>query len=378
MTFGTAACSGPSVRVVAPGEAPAISGPPEVLALVAEAVDGGTGVDADPEGLAASFRPESVEVEGCAGDADVATTAANFADRTRGWAGGDLMDRVELPDGRVLWIFGDTFVGDVDAEGRLASGHRFVHSSAVIQDGTCFDMVETDDGWGWVSWLPDGTWLWPQEATLDGAFLHVFMVRVEHLPGVAPGLDFRVVGGALAVFSLDDLSHPFAVIDGTPAVDGHPFGFGVVRDGGHHYTYAHINRVGSFVSRVPVGQLADFDSWEYWDGSVWQPDVARARPVASQRLRVAAAADGGFVALGLPFGSTVVSVARAEAPQGPFVPVDEVSLAAIVDLETGWAYEPLFMELAGEQAMTVNLLPWDTDSIPDQVGSYGPRFVALD
>lgn len=377
---GTAACSGADSGTAAPG-ASASSQAPQVLALVeAAAPRTPIAVDADPEGMAAAFQQITVgpERHACAGEADVAATASNFADRTRGWAGGDLMDRLPLPGGRVLWIFGDTFVGDVDEEGRLAPAYRFVRNSAIVQDGMCFDMVETDDGAGWVTWLSDDTWLWPLEATIDNGLLHVFMVRVQHVSGAAPALSFEVVGGALAVFTLDDLSHPSAVIDGSPTVDGKPFGFGVVRHGRHHYAYAHVNDVGSFVSRAPAGSLADFGAWEYWTGTGWHADATRASTVADQRIRVARAAGGGFVSLALPFGSTVVSMSRADAPEGPFVLEREVALAGLVDPDTSWAYQPLFMELAGEPVLTVNVLPWDTTSVLESVESYGPRFVPLD
>jgi len=45
------------------------------------------------------------------------------------WAAADVSISVPLPDGRALWLYGDT----------LAT-HSFVHSSAVVQDGGCLHV----------------------------------------------------------------------------------------------------------------------------------------------------------------------------------------------------------------------------------------------
>jgi hypothetical protein len=57
------------------------------------------------------------------------TTAAGFADLFAGldpaqWGGADVAASVPLPDGRSVWLFGDTL-----------STYRLVHSTAVVQTG---------------------------------------------------------------------------------------------------------------------------------------------------------------------------------------------------------------------------------------------------
>lgn len=46
------------------------------------------------------------------------------------WGAADVAISKRLPDGRVLWLFGDTF-----------SAGRFVHSSAIVQDRGCLHVV---------------------------------------------------------------------------------------------------------------------------------------------------------------------------------------------------------------------------------------------
>src|SRR5512133_2596624 len=58
-----------------------------------------------------------------------------------GFTGGDGTYSVLLPDGRTLWIFGDTFFGKVNPDrSRTKTNPLFIRNSAVIQSG---DSVRT-------------------------------------------------------------------------------------------------------------------------------------------------------------------------------------------------------------------------------------------
>lgn len=52
--------------------------------------------------------------------------------RTSGWTGGDVAGTVNLGDGRLLWLFGDSWIGEV-ADGRHANGSRMVNNTIAIQ-----------------------------------------------------------------------------------------------------------------------------------------------------------------------------------------------------------------------------------------------------
>lgn len=58
----------------------------------------------------------------------------------REWGGADVSISVPLADGRVVWLYGDTF-----------SSGRMVHSSAIVQDGGCLAVAN-----GGAQLLPDG------------------------------------------------------------------------------------------------------------------------------------------------------------------------------------------------------------------------------
>ena len=53
-------------------------------------------------------------------------------DRTSGWTGGDVAGTVDLGQGRVLWVFGDTWIGEV-AKGAHVPGAQMVNNSMALQ-----------------------------------------------------------------------------------------------------------------------------------------------------------------------------------------------------------------------------------------------------
>lgn len=81
-----------------------------------------------------------------------------FSAQTGAWAGADVATSVRLPDGRLLWLFGATFVGRVGRGGVRADDTRIVRNSLVVTDGRCFAPLSTGS-----DALPGrhGTWLWP-------------------------------------------------------------------------------------------------------------------------------------------------------------------------------------------------------------------------
>ena len=110
--------------------------------------------------------------------------------RNQGWTGGDGVFSVGLDPNRVLWLFGDTFIGEVK-EGRhidavlvnnsiaiqkgkdpLTSGINFYYGEAVKDKPEAF--FRPSDGVGW---------FWPYHGvrTKDGLFL--FLIQIERTDG---------------------------------------------------------------------------------------------------------------------------------------------------------------------------------------------------
>jgi hypothetical protein len=64
--------------------------------------------------------------------------------RNKGWNGGDGAYSLPLPDGRILWSFGETFYGTVDS-GRKRDGNKnvMVRNSFLIQEKSFSDQFSS-------------------------------------------------------------------------------------------------------------------------------------------------------------------------------------------------------------------------------------------
>jgi len=68
--------------------------------------------------------------------AQVSSMFAAYGDAGGHWTGGDGTVSVALPDGRVAWLFSDTFLGTVNSDGSRPPTTPMVQNSLVVQDGT--------------------------------------------------------------------------------------------------------------------------------------------------------------------------------------------------------------------------------------------------
>jgi hypothetical protein len=90
---------------------------------------------------ACSFDPTGTVTAGP--DDGFNTLFRTYGDSNRSlddWTGGDTSNSVLLSDGRIVWIFSDTFLGAVNAN-LTRSDPSFIHNSFVLQSGG--GLVET-------------------------------------------------------------------------------------------------------------------------------------------------------------------------------------------------------------------------------------------
>ena len=315
----------------------------------------------------------------CDGDPnDVTGLTEAFANRGPDWAGADLMDIVNLPDGSRLWIFGDTFYGEVNESGALAPGFRIERNSAVLQRGTCFEVIVPAAGGSWVPGETADSWLWPQESIVVGDELFAFMVQVETVDNGVDGLNFQTVGGSLAVFDLDDLTQPTQIIENVPTHGTDSFGWGAITDGDFHYLYAHPGNDGTHAARAPVGEITNFEAWRFWDGTNWIADSEGSVAIHPDRLRIHRESDGSIGALSLPFLSRTITSYTSQSPVGAFQATSTINLNPIWPSANSWAYQPVVvpgLDAAGNQTIAFNFNSFVFSDLLDDIHLYGPSFV---
>jgi hypothetical protein len=283
--------------------------------------------------------PLPAVTEACATETSAVALDTFFAaDGAAGLAGGDYPHVIALPDGRVLWLFQDAFLGDDTS----LFGDRFAHNAALVQDGPCFRLLPAGGGVGTSfvgSWVEQSltSWIWPLDAELgaDG-YLWLYLAEVQNADGTGAAKGARPIGTWRARFSLPDLQ----LVDMAPASDRSRslYGYSIVSDLEWTYLFGHCYRqFGSveygfsaecspyaYLARVPKGRM-DL-ALEYWDGDGWSDrhgdaqavlTAERSMPVSIERfgdVYVAASKENDW------FGNDIV-VRTAALPQGPWTEV---------------------------------------------------------
>ncbi|WP_306333570.1 hypothetical protein [Streptomyces sp. KL118A] len=216
--------------------------------------------------------------------------------RTDDWTGGDGTHSVRLPDGRVLWLFSDTFLGQIHAPPNPAgqphtwrdTNTPMVRNSAVVmsRSGTLERTLAAP-------LFPDPApqqWRWPVAARVEprtpGSDERVVRVLLwNRMASQGPWIYGVPVATEVATLSLPDLR-----VEGITKVSdqqsvGDPekrvlYGTTTVDDGDWTYVFGGTDAQATarpasdaYVARAPHGGLGDGSAWEYWDGEKWGPDV---------------------------------------------------------------------------------------------------------
>jgi hypothetical protein len=201
------------------------------------------------------------------------------------WLGADAALSIPLSKGRILWLFGDTFVATSNSH--IRSESEMVRNTVAIQKGedprtasiTFHWRHDSDDSPA--SFFPENgeRWYWPGHGILlDEGSLVIFLYSIIATPG--QGLGFATTGYAIAVINNPEASAVtwnLRVVDATPnSFDAIP-ATAVIRDGAYVVAVA-IRQEGTHAGalvRYPVTSLAqgDITTAEWWAGDVqgWIP-----------------------------------------------------------------------------------------------------------
>jgi hypothetical protein len=349
--------------------------------------------------LGASRPGASLATSYCA--SSVPSSPASYAaafDQLRhatSWLSADTAVAVPLPDGRTVWLFGDTYVGTLQNDGTIDPNSRFLDNSFVVQSGACLTPLEGGQASAPASLIPEpapGEAYWPASAVAENGVLRVFCTHVRRT-GHGP-LDYAIVDMQVATFSLPGLA--FQGVQPLPFSTGPSQLYGstsFVDTGGNVYLYEE-NQGNVFVARAPVGQLLVPGAWQFWGdpgtGTTWVPNQANAVPMQWTNMPHLIPAPGagpraqpwvrrsgtGYLATA-KLGNAVtgdVSVFTAPSPEGPWTYYGLVATTTMAGLI---AYNAYTQTLPGTPTPIVvystNLSPFTTPP-PLSGQTYGPHF----
>jgi hypothetical protein len=333
--------------------------------------------------------------------ADPPTSVAQYqyvADhRSERFGVGDITSAVRLPDGRRLFLFGDTGYYNVLGDGSAGPLKGFGNNSAWVQYGNCITLL-AGTGPGTRSWIvppqSDGSVYWPGAAVVAGNRVHVFLTRLflDNMWGTP-------VGSAVATFELPSLQ--LAAIHEAPFMAKRVFGAGGVYDGGYVYAYASQARAcglcftaDMYVARVAEDRMHDPAAWRYRSGSAWVTSIRDAKPVLANAVSNTNVQryGNGFLLLTKTYNIVAPSVRAWFSPNpiGPWQDLGEVlsipepPASSIDDFtyQGSFTYGPVVLASAhlddGGALGAYNVGTFADEDAQRDGRMLGPRFVSID
>lgn len=205
------------------------------------------------------------------------------------FTGGDGAISIVVDNHKSLWLWGDSFMGEVVNNQRgdsvtnpLITGNLFVElddeKPTTICGGTPQNpqpVIPSDSIDGFLAAY------WPHHGFVENNILHVFMVRIIFDPSVW----FVVDKPAYFRMSLPD----YTLIDSQELasfpVNKIWYGFGFFELEGYYYTYGWTESREMHAARA---QLTDdrLQGWEYFDGTNWNSDPATSHKLPGLDMRI--------------------------------------------------------------------------------------------
>lgn len=213
-----------------------------------------------------------------------------FARDCCGVTGADGDYSVLLPDGRSVWIFGDSFLGTVNPDRtRAKRSPWFIRNAMAVQEAdTLRSLYQIINGWESSFVIPpnapkgkqfseDSLWYWPGDGFIEGGKLKVFMSEFYQEKPVDWG--FAWTSANIATFSLPEIK--LEQIDKLHYPGDLEIHWGhAVCDGDEQYTYiygAENKTKNLYVARAPKGNI--LAPWTFFTGTDWSSDPKMARPM---------------------------------------------------------------------------------------------------
>jgi hypothetical protein len=231
--------------------------------------------------------------------AEPATDLNALFDNKTGWIGADAAYSAALGPDRVLWLFGDTLVGNVKDGRRVDCS--MVNNTVAIQTGqgktasVKFTIGKPKaDGKPTSLFMPaDGKgWLWPMGAVRIGGKLYLILPQIDRAGG-GGAFGFKQIAQWLGVvenpdeepgeWKLTQQKIPFC--DFTPGKT-QSFGSALLVVGDDVFIYGideqgnGIGRKRLIVARAPAADFADFKTWRFRTTSGWSERSTDAVPLA--------------------------------------------------------------------------------------------------
>ncbi len=198
-------------------------------------------------------------------------------DTEGGWIAADATYSIALPDGRTLWLFGDTFIGAVNADNSIVEGAQMVRNCGVVQDGDSWTSLYNgtfENPEDLFQSAEDTTWYWPDHGIVENDTLLIYMAKYYTDPEGPPGWNFVFAGVDIARLRYPELEVIDVVNLEYTNLNHVKYGDMLFVDGDYTYVYGRKEEDVSgyiipfpHVARYPAGNWTS--NWEFYDGTGW-------------------------------------------------------------------------------------------------------------
>ncbi len=280
-------------------------------------------------------------------------------DRTSGWTGADGIYAIPMSgEDRIgagqrtatMFVFSDTFIGEVNAQGRRLGGSTLVNNTmALLEAGAGADPDRIQFFWRRVNQSPaavfepstpntkSGEFYWLKDGIRIDGETYIFAGRFSKVPppfhreGIAlitiPAGEKPPFHGHTQVDAplfLDENAQRGQVSFGG-AIMENTIEAGAITPDGFIYVYGvqedPFNKQ-VVVARVPRASFTDFGQYRFWDGSAWVGDIHQARPMTgrvSGEMSVSPIPDGRYVMVfQLDTITRKTAICMGDSPVGPW------------------------------------------------------------
>ena len=205
-----------------------------------------------------------------------------FRRNSGGWTAGDATISIPLPDQRVIWLFGDSYLADVDTTNNTLPCLFQVRNCMMVQDSsdrsrfkTIIDSTQTGVNQTPFKLKPNDTTLfWPGHGYAWGNNVYIFQERYSNSNMGA------YYGEYIAVLHLPDL-HMTGLYPAGPKTDN-IFGRTVLVDSVNNWVYIYGNRLNWIVWEPIVARCRPdnpFGSWEFYTETGWSTSLVQLKKI---------------------------------------------------------------------------------------------------
>jgi len=311
------------------------------------------------------------------------------------WRGGDAAFSVDLGDGRVLWMFGDSFVDKKSGVTRRQSA--FIRNSMAIQTGHDPSHAKIKFYSAMRRGKPSdfapsegATWFWPLHGIRLGNSLLLFYMRMARDPS-KNSLGFQSLGwNAYMVDNPDAEPSEWKLrkLEGPETRGRMLVGMSVIRHGEHLYAYV-LNDVEhhAYLLRWPVNEAkaGRLSSPQWWcsAGEGWQENPALRqiviRDAGSDFSVQRDPQGGGFIEVNSAgFGASTIVFRRAPHLEGTWSEPQKLYRPPESDAPDAFVYGgKTHPELSGADLIVTYTANGSDERLATDMSIYFPRFVRV-